>query len=131
MIVLYLTFPRTIVNDKFLVQAYTLKHKNKRLYFTGCTREIPLPNPNLYVHKPTPLTFPSMTKEGEKENVPGDRLIRSRARRGEATSSQQPQPTTQPVTAGGWIQTAQGPVYTVFQPGWDQPPHPHEARCSG
>jgi hypothetical protein len=55
--VLYITTPRLIVDENFLIHAHTLKQKDGIIYYKASTREIPLPNPDLYLYKPSLLTF--------------------------------------------------------------------------
>jgi hypothetical protein len=136
--VVYISTPRLIIDEDYLVQGHTFKHDafgNIVFFFPGYTNEFSLPNPELHLYNCRELTFTLVSQEeAHGSNVSG-RMTRSRTRN-EASSSQH-QPPHSPVVMqqtyhAGWIPTRQALGYTPrFQPGWDQPPQPHEAGGSG
>ena len=77
----YITEPRILVTEDYLVQGHTLKHDalgNLVFFFPGYTNEIRLPNPALHLYNCQNLTI---TLEEIVRSSVSSRVTRSRSRR--------------------------------------------------
>ena len=57
----YISTPRLIIDEHYLLQRHHLKHNvagQLVFFFQGCTNEIQLPNPDLCLYNSLVLTFP-------------------------------------------------------------------------
>jgi len=96
----YISTPRIIIDEHYLLQGHHLKHNAARqlvFFFQRCTNEIPLPNPDLRLYNSPMLTFPLVSQEEARRKSVSSRVTRSRTR-DEASSSQQPPPPPFPAT---------------------------------
>ena len=88
----YISTPRIIINEHYLLQGHHLKHNEARklvFFFPMYTNEIPLPNPNRHLYKSKELTFPLESREEWSRSTMSSRVTRSRASN-KTGSSQQP-----------------------------------------
>ena len=91
----YISTPRLIIDEHYLLQGHHLKHNAARqlvFFFQWCTNEIPLPNPGLRLYNSPALTFPLVPQEETRRNSMSGRVIRSRARNEASSSQAQPPP---------------------------------------
>jgi hypothetical protein len=91
--VVYISTPRLIIDEKYLVQGHTFKHddtENLMFFFPGYTNEFPLHNSELHLYNCWELTFTLVSQEEARRTNVSGRMTRSRARN-EPASSQQPQ----------------------------------------
>ena len=89
--VIYISTPRTIIDEHYLMQGHHLKYNAARdlvFFFPGYTNEIRLPNPGLHLYSCHELTFPLESKEEARRSSVSGRVTRSRARNKAASSSQ-------------------------------------------
>jgi hypothetical protein len=64
--VVYISTPRPIIDDYYLIQGHTLKHDdsgNLVFFLLGYINEFPLPNSELHLYNCQELTFPLVSQE--------------------------------------------------------------------
>ena len=78
----YISTPRIIINEHYLLQGHHLKHNEARklvFFFPMYTNEIPLPNPNRHLYKSKELTFALESREEASRSSVSGRVTGSRA----------------------------------------------------
>jgi hypothetical protein len=91
----YITTPRLIIDEHYLIQGHHLKHNPASeivFFFPGRTNEIQLPNLGLHLYNSPALTFPLISQEEALRKSIFGRVTRRQTRNEASSSRVQPQP---------------------------------------